>query len=195
MLRQLTRTVPRSRPFGTVSRLQNKVAEEAQDALPSSPEMKSSAWADNVSDDNAITRRVVNIARTLQETGKPPVNVAKNFLKNFAAGQIYNPFDFSMTKVDMEAGWAKLRKNAAKNYTNGRDDPFEKIGIDPLDLYLMPEVLSRFVSQTGQILPREVTGCNSANQKKLGIAIKRARSVGLLPTTHRHSRYMPRRIM
>lgn len=179
-----------SRYFGTFSaRLQNS------NVLPSTPEMKSEAWTSNGSDDSLITKKVVGMAKNLQETSKPPVNIAKNFSKNFVAGQIYDPFDFSMNRLDMEAKWAKNRKNSAKNYTNGQEDVFERTGIDPLDLYSMPEILSRFVSATGQILPREVTGCNSKNQKKLAIAIKRARSVGLLSTTHRHARYMPKRIL
>lgn len=161
--------------------------------LPSTPEMKSTAWASGKSDD--ITDRVVGMARSLQETSKPPVNIAKNFSKNFVAGQIYDPFDFSMNRLDMEDKWNKKRRDVARNYRDGKDDVFVRCGIDPLDLYLMPEILSRFISSTGQILPREVTGCNSANQKKLGIAVKRARSVGLLSSTHRHARYMPKRLM
>lgn len=165
------------------------------DVLPSSPEMKSDAWAVGESDDSQITRKVVGMARNLQETSKPPVNISKNFTKLFVAGQIYDPFDFSMNRLDMENKWQKQKKDAAKNYKNGEEDIFARTGIDPLDLYSMPEILSRFVSATGQILPREVTGCNSQNQKKLAIAIKRARSVGLLSTTHRHARYMPKRIL
>lgn len=188
MLRQLSRTAT-TRHFSAVLRMRNA----AEEALPSSPAMKSEAWA--AGNDSAITSKVVGIARLLQETGKAPVEVAKNFTKSFGAGKMYEPFDLSMDKVDMEAGWAKRAKDAAANYRNGADDVFERAGIDPLDLYTMPEILSRFVSQTGQILPREVTGCNAKNQKKLGIAIKRARSAGLLSSTHRHSRYMPKRLM
>lgn len=184
------RLASQSRLFATIPRVFKPA-----DVLPSTPEMKSDAWAVNGSDDSVITKKVVGMARNLQETSKPPVNVSKNFTKSFVAGQIYDPFDFSMNRLDMENKWAKNRKDAAKNYKNGEDDVFARTGIDPLDLYLMPEILSRFVSATGQILPREVTGCNSKNQKKLAIAIKRARSVGLLSTTHRHARYMPKRIL
>lgn len=163
--------------------------------LPSSPEMKTPAWAESESNESAITKKVVGLARSLQETGRPPISIAKNFSKNFVAGQLYDPFDFSMDRLDMEAKWEKRRRDPARNYRNGENDVFVRTGIDPLDLYSMPEILSRFVSSTGQILPREVTGCNAKNQKKLGIAIKRARSVGLLSTTHRHARYMPKRIL
>lgn len=183
-------SICRSRNFSTFS----VVAKDAN-VLPSSPEMKSEAWTSSSSDDSVITKKVAGMARNLQESSKPPVNISKNFSKNFVAGQTYDPFDFSMNRLDMETKWAKNRKDSAKNYKNGEDDVFERTGIDPLDLYSMPEILSRFISATGQILPREVTGCNAKNQKKLAIAIKRARSVGLLSTTHRHARYMPKRIL
>lgn len=163
--------------------------------LPSDPNMKSEAWAANGSDDLSITRKVVGMAKNLQDSSKPPINVHKSLLRYFGAGQTYDPFDFSMNRLDMEAKWDKKRRDVAGRYNKGEDDIFVKSGVNPLDLYAMPEILSRFISQTGQILPREVTGCNAANQKKLGIAIKRARAAGLLSTTHRHARYMPKRLL
>ncbi|WP_300923736.1 30S ribosomal protein S18 [uncultured Limosilactobacillus sp.] len=39
----------------------------------------------------------------------------------------------------------------------------------------------RFISERGKILPRRVTGTSAKNQRKLTIAIKRARIMGLLP--------------
>ncbi|GAA3015621.1 30S ribosomal protein S18 [Tetragenococcus solitarius] len=43
------------------------------------------------------------------------------------------------------------------------------------------ELLKRFISERGKILPRRVTGTGAKNQRKLTIAIKRARIMGLLP--------------
>ena len=42
------------------------------------------------------------------------------------------------------------------------------------------ELLKRFISERGKILPRRVTGTSAKNQRKLTIAIKRARIMGLL---------------
>ena len=42
-------------------------------------------------------------------------------------------------------------------------------------------LLSRFISEKGKILPRRVTGTGAKNQRKLTVAIKRARIMGLLP--------------
>ncbi|MGI6392835.1 MAG: 30S ribosomal protein S18 [Candidatus Izemoplasmatales bacterium] len=43
------------------------------------------------------------------------------------------------------------------------------------------ELLKRFISERGKILPRRVTGTKAYYQKHLAIAIKRARFMALLP--------------
>jgi len=43
------------------------------------------------------------------------------------------------------------------------------------------ELLKRFISERGKILPRRVTGTSAKNQRKVTTAIKRARIMGLLP--------------
>ena len=52
--------------------------------------------------------------------------------------------------------------------------------VDYID-YKDTELLKRFISERGKILPRRVTGTGAKNQRKLTIAIKRARIMGLLP--------------
>lgn len=47
--------------------------------------------------------------------------------------------------------------------------------------YKNTELLERFISERGKILPRRVTGTSAKNQRKLTTAIKRARIMGLLP--------------
>ena len=47
--------------------------------------------------------------------------------------------------------------------------------------YKDTELLKRFISERGKILPRRVTGTGAKNQRKLTTAIKRARIMGLLP--------------
>lgn len=41
-------------------------------------------------------------------------------------------------------------------------------------------VLQRFVTETGRIVPRHVTGVSAKHQRKLGRFIKRARNLGIL---------------
>ncbi|CCI82366.1 MULTISPECIES: 30S ribosomal protein S18 [Lactobacillus] len=52
--------------------------------------------------------------------------------------------------------------------------------IDYID-YKDVDLLKRFISERGKILPRRVTGTSAKNQRKLTVAIKRARVMGLLP--------------
>lgn len=47
--------------------------------------------------------------------------------------------------------------------------------------YKDTNLLERFVSERGKILPRRVTGTSAKNQRKLTIAIKHARIMGLMP--------------
>ena len=43
------------------------------------------------------------------------------------------------------------------------------------------ELLRRFISDRGKILPRRVTGTKAIYQRELAVAIKRARYMALLP--------------
>ena len=47
--------------------------------------------------------------------------------------------------------------------------------------YKDTELLKRFISERGKILPRRVTGTPAKNQRKVVNAIKRARVMALLP--------------
>jgi small subunit ribosomal protein S18 len=52
--------------------------------------------------------------------------------------------------------------------------------IDFID-YKRADILSQFVQERGKILPRRMTGVCSRHQRWLGVAIKRARNIALLP--------------
>jgi len=47
--------------------------------------------------------------------------------------------------------------------------------------YKDAELLKRFVSDRGKILPRRVTGTSAKYQRELTVAIKRARHMALIP--------------
>jgi small subunit ribosomal protein S18 len=52
---------------------------------------------------------------------------------------------------------------------------------NPMDLsFLDVEALSRFVTETGKILPRKYTGLTSAQQRHITTQIKRSRSMLLM---------------
>lgn len=57
---------------------------------------------------------------------------------------------------------------------------FAKNNIDYID-YKDVELLKKFISGNGQILPRRITGTSPKHQRMLATAIKRARIMGLLP--------------
>jgi len=47
--------------------------------------------------------------------------------------------------------------------------------------YKDPDTLKRFLTEGGKILPRRLTGLNAKQQRRLTVAIKRARHLALLP--------------
>src|SRR3954465_3790286 len=48
------------------------------------------------------------------------------------------------------------------------------------------EILKDFVNETGKIIPARITGTSAHYQRQLGVAIKRARFLALLPYTDLH---------
>ncbi|QKY70819.1 30S ribosomal protein S18 [Lentibacillus sp. CBA3610] len=57
---------------------------------------------------------------------------------------------------------------------------FKANGITHID-YKDVDLLRKFISERGKILPRRVTGTSAKYQRKLTKAIKRARQMALLP--------------
>lgn len=111
----------------------------------------------------------------------PPEHMVKKYL----IGSTYDPFDFSLGKVHLE------RKQAA-----GRINPNDRFKyINASDLYSNPRILSEYISVTGRILHRDVTGLSAKNQKRISRAIRRAQAIGLLSKTHKDvsflSTFMP----
>ncbi|ARV59529.1 30S ribosomal protein S18 [Nostocales cyanobacterium HT-58-2] len=51
---------------------------------------------------------------------------------------------------------------------------------EPID-YKDVDLLRKFVTERGKILPRRITGLTSQQQRELTLAIKRARILALLP--------------
>lgn len=51
---------------------------------------------------------------------------------------------------------------------------------EPID-YKDVDLLRRFITERGKVLPRRVTGLTAKQQRRLTIAVKRARLLALLP--------------
>jgi len=60
-------------------------------------------------------------------------------------------------------------------------DPLDGVVID----YKNVELLKKYITKFGKITPRYYTGVSLKNQKKLARAIKRARTMALLPFINR----------
>lgn len=54
--------------------------------------------------------------------------------------------------------------------------------------YKQPDLLGRYLSDRGKIRPRRQTGACARHQRRLSIAIKRARHLALLPFVVEHPR-------
>ena len=57
---------------------------------------------------------------------------------------------------------------------------FKKLGIKYID-YKDSDFLMRFLNEQGKILPRRITGNSLKFQRRLAVAVKRARQIALLP--------------
>ena len=62
---------------------------------------------------------------------------------------------------------------------------FTAEGIEEID-YKDLTTLKAYISETGKIVPSRITGTRARYQRQLGIAIKRARFLALLPYTAQH---------
>ena len=57
---------------------------------------------------------------------------------------------------------------------------FKRSGIKYID-YKDPDFLLKFVNEQGKILPRRLTGTSLKYQRKVSVAVKRARHLALMP--------------
>ncbi len=71
----------------------------------------------------------------------------------------------------------------------GRVCPIRSRQIKYID-YKNVELLKQFLDEYGRILPRRKTGVCRKNQKKLAVAVKRARFLGLLPYVQREEEWV-----
>ena len=81
---------------------------------------------------------------------------------------------------EREGGPGNRRGGGGRRGSKRKVDPFlvdKTLQIDWRD----PQVLSRFITERGKIVPRRVSGVTAKNQRQLAKAIKRARQMGLLP--------------
>ena len=72
------------------------------------------------------------------------------------------------------------RKRSSFSRKKKKSCPFKTEGITEVD-YKDVELLTRFITEKGKILPKRITGVSAYYQKKLTGAIKKARYMAILP--------------
>jgi small subunit ribosomal protein S18 len=88
---------------------------------------------------------------------------------------------------------ARLRARARKKARKGKKQMFQRRKVCRfcadkkllLD-YKEPKTLRLFVSETGKVTPRRISGTCAKHQRKLTLQIKRARQIALLPYAPKH---------
>jgi small subunit ribosomal protein S18 len=85
-----------------------------------------------------------------------------------------------------------LENNVDKPRRKRRFASRKKRTLDPnlvID-YKYPDVLKRFITDRGKIIPRRISGASAHQQRQIALAVKRARFLGLLHSsvTHRHEK-------
>ena len=88
---------------------------------------------------------------------------------------------------------ARLRARARKKARKGKKRMFQrrkvcrfcadkKLALD----YKESKTLRLFISETGKVTPRRISGTCAKHQRKLAVEIKRARQIALLPYAAKH---------
>ena len=80
-----------------------------------------------------------------------------------------------MAKNEIKYLTAIKADNRPKKYCR-----FKKMGIHYID-YKDADFLLKFVNEQGKILPRRLTGTSLKYQRKVSVAVKRARHLALMP--------------
>ncbi len=77
-------------------------------------------------------------------------------------------------------------RNAGRPRSRRKECEFTKLGIEPD--YKDVKRLQKYLTAQGKILPRRRTGVSAKMQRRLAVAIKRARHLALLPAAPAHTR-------
>ncbi|CAG8687040.1 440_t:CDS:2 [Ambispora leptoticha] len=176
-----TTIITRTRKFTTPCRLQRHISSLANESEEVAGEDNSAKPLELATHEKIISilRASSAMNRITGQSGRMaglPENRSR-YVKAFQPGQIYKPSDLSEdTNVQRRRYLEKPRPTV---------DVFNVLRINPLKEYKNFNLLSSFVSEMGKILPRSQTGITAKNQRRLAKAIKRARSFGLMPSTHR----------
>jgi small subunit ribosomal protein S18 len=74
----------------------------------------------------------------------------------------------------------------SRNFRRKKYCRFSAEGIKEID-YKDLDLLKQYITETGKLVPSRITGTKARYQRQLGLAVKRARYLALLPYTDQHS--------
>ncbi len=80
-------------------------------------------------------------------------------------------------KTDIDLGSELKSERMPRRYPRRRNSQFVPDYVDWKDI----EFLRRFIPERGKILPRRISGITAKDQRRVARAIKRARSMALIP--------------
>ncbi|EEQ87719.1 hypothetical protein RJZ56_001530 [Blastomyces dermatitidis] len=91
------------------------------------------------------------------------------------SGDVYSPHDLSPAEM---MKWKKKKSPST--------DAFDALSLNPLHLYKNFAIMSEYMTEMGRIRHSSETGLRPVNQRKISKAIRRAVSLGLMPSVHKH---------
>ncbi len=75
---------------------------------------------------------------------------------------------------------SRRRRSSRPDFGDGARGPKRLEGVEHID-YKDAELLRRFMTERGKIMPRRTTYASAKQQRQIRAAIRRARVMGLLP--------------
>ncbi|KAI8968031.1 ribosomal protein S18-domain-containing protein [Mycotypha africana] len=159
-----------SRAFSTISRV-IKAPATATPALSAAVHKRTEKQL-NKTMNAQVQSKICDLLQNTKEQDKVKLAASNRFQKYHHPGDTYHPMDLDDTRYKEQQ---RTLRNSSKINS---EDPFDQLGIDPLHQYKNYKLLTRFISETGKILPRDQTGVRAKNQRRLAKAIKRARAMG-----------------
>lgn len=123
-----------------------------------------------------------------QQLQQKKSSVSQTFINDFSEQTTYDPFDFSIAKTRYNKRINRINRERAMKKSS-----FNAEEVDPTDFYCMPQLLSKYMNTSGQILHHTVTGLSTKKQKAMAKAVKRARAFGLISSVGKDVSTFPRR--
>ncbi|GAA5857015.1 hypothetical protein JCM8547_007916 [Rhodosporidiobolus lusitaniae] len=152
----------------------------ANSAQPQQPRARTAT--DNLLD---VVQSLEQQEPSLQELSENPSTILRHLSRNQAISpQHLSPHNL-LVPFPQRPNFSKAFPLGPPVSYGPTHDPFVRYGIDPLDPVkgaMNPLVAGEYVTTMGKIMPRGKTQLQRKTQRKLGKAVRRARSMGILPT-------------